>query len=181
VRGQLNSILKSPDMTLGMNGIYGQKSMHNRWCRLNALFMMLCLCMNSGFAQQSEDNAAAIRAVIKQDYQLGSIRNERPRHAPIAQAIKDYVAGLDALDLDGVPPDFKTALLRHRDAWFESIEFLRQYSQLRGELHEVFETIHAKDEASHAGLLDVEANIWSTWAEVEVSMQHHGVSINEDE
>jgi hypothetical protein len=68
--------------------------------------------------------------------------------------------------------------MSHRDAWFESIEFFSQYSQLRGELHEVLETIHEKDEASHAGLLEVEANIWSTWAEVEVSMQHHGVSMN---
>ena len=68
-----------------------------------------------------------------------------------------------------------------RNAWFESIEFFRQYSHFRGELHEVFEAIHAKDEGSHTGLVEVEADIWGTWADVEASMQHHGVSTKQGE
>lgn len=164
-----------------MNGSRIQKATHYRRQRLIAPALILCACLNAALAQQSESGAAAIRAVIEQDYQLGSIRNEAPRHAPIAKAIEDYVAGLDALDLSGVPPDFKSALLRHRDAWFESIEFFRQYSQFRGDLHEVFEAIHAKDEASHTGLVEVEADIWGTWADVEASMQHHGVSTKQGE
>jgi hypothetical protein len=30
-------------------------------------------------------------------------------------------------------------------------------------------------------LVEVEANIWGTWAEVEASMQHHGVSTKQGE
>ena len=123
--------------------------------------------------QPSEDYAAAIRAVIEADYALGSIRNEAPRHAPIATAIEEYVKGLDALDLVRCPPDFVTALRRHRDAWFNSITFFEQHSELRGELHEVFEAIHAKGRASHEGMQDVEADIWDTWSDVEASIQRH--------
>lgn len=117
--------------------------------------------------------AEAIQAVMAADHRLGTIRNHASEDAPIARAVEAYVAGLDALDLGQCPQDFVQALTLHRNAWHDAIGFFEQYSELRGELHDVFEAIRGQDDTSRAGLEAVEADIWGTWAEVEASMKKY--------
>lgn len=117
--------------------------------------------------------AKVIRKVLEQDTRLGTVRNNASRTGPIALAVEDYVAGLDALDLEYCPEDFRLALRRHRDAWYESVAFLEQHAELRGELHDVFDAIRAKGEKPREGLERVEAGIWETWAGVEASKNAH--------
>lgn len=117
--------------------------------------------------------AEAIRSVMEQDTQLGTTRNHASENAPIARAVEEYVAGLDALDLEHCPQDFRLALRRHRDAWHDSIAFFEQHAELRGELHDVFDAIRAQGETARSGLEAVEAAIFGTWAEVEQAVNAH--------
>lgn len=124
---------------------------------------------------EASSYAAAIRAVIEQDSRLGKLRNHFSEDAPVARAVEEYVAGLDALDLEHCPPDFVRALHRHRDAWHGSIAFFEEFPNLRGEIHDVFEMIRARDHSSRARLEAVEAEILSTWVAVQNSMSQYSV------
>ena len=117
--------------------------------------------------------AEAILKVLEQDTRLGTVRNNAPRNAPIAEAVRDYVTGLDALDLNDCPPDFQRALRRHRDAWQASIAFFEQHEELRGELHEVWDDIRARGDEARQNLEQLEADILETWAEVETARDAH--------
>ena len=139
-----------------------------------ATTMILAGCAGTGAPERQEPtHAEAIRVVIEQDNWLGTVRNHAPENAPIARAVEAYVAGLDALDLEHCPPDFRLALRRHRNAWHDSIAFFEQHAELRGELHDVFDAIRAKGGTPRSGLEAVEAGIWGTWAEVEEAMNAH--------
>lgn len=116
---------------------------------------------------ESPDYAQAIAVVLAEDSRLGAARNEATQTQPIGQVVREYVAGLDAIDLQYCPPEFVTALRRHRDAWHDSIEFFDQFGAYRGELHDVFDMIRAEDQTALEGLEKVESAIWSTWEEVE--------------
>lgn len=125
------------------------------------------------FPALAGDPAAAMARVLEEDAQLGATRNHASETGPIAEAIRRYVAGLDALDVSDCPEAFVHALGRHRSAWEQSVAFFEQFPELRGELHDVFEMIRTRDEASSAGLEAAEAGIWSTWAEVEAVVEKY--------
>jgi hypothetical protein len=139
-----------------------------------ATFLMLTGWAEADATRHQESaHAEAIRVVIEQDSRLGTVRNHASEKAPIARAVEDYVAGLDALDLERCPPDFRRALRSHRDAWYDSIAFFGQHAELRGELHDVFDAIRAKGKTSRLALEALEAGILETWVEVEESMNAH--------
>jgi ketosteroid isomerase-like protein len=114
-----------------------------------------------------------IQRAITQDEILGSVRNEACHRRPIADVIADYVEALDLIDLDACPSDFAHALRAHRDAWHASIPFFTGFAELRGEMHEVFESIRARDATSRTTLEAAEARIWGTWSDVEKSVERH--------
>ena len=114
--------------------------------------------------------AEAIEAVLARDAALGGARNHAPETGPIADAIRVYVEGLDAIDFSRCPPEFAAAFRRHREAWRASLPFFERFGDHRGEMHDVFEEIRATDDATRYELEGVEKRIWDTWAEVEAAM-----------
>lgn len=140
---------------------------------LAAALAIAAVLMASVPADMQNDPFSAMTRVLEADSHLGAIRNHNVETMPIAEAIRRYVEGLDALELDHCPDEFVRALQNHREAWNQSIAFFEQFSELRGELHEVFEMIRARDEASSDGLQKAEAEIWSTWTEVEEAVNQY--------
>jgi hypothetical protein len=119
----------------------------------------------------SDNGTSAVARVLQQDDVLGTQRNHACETAPLAQAVRDYVRGLAALDFSGCPDDFVDAFTRHREAWEASIPFFEAYHDLRGEMHDLFEQIRDRDPSTKAELEELEAGIWGTWAEVEAAIE----------
>jgi hypothetical protein len=120
------------------------------------------------------DPVGAIRAVLAQDEALGADRNHAPESQPISQAIRDYVAGLQGIDFGGCPEEFTRAFRRHIAAWQRSIPFFAQFDHLRGEMHDIFESIRQQEGEARAGLESAEEDIWGTWDEVEAAARRAG-------
>ncbi len=114
-----------------------------------------------------------IDRVIELDNQLGALRNMHCETHPIAEAVRQYVRGLNAISFHGAPDDFAAAFSRHRKAWEDSLPFFARYGALRGEMHDVFEFIRMKSPEDAADLEKVEAKIWGTWADVESAIKLH--------
>ena len=143
-----------------------------RW-RWLSLVLVAAACAPA--SRHAADEAAAMRRVLDDDTRLGGIRNHASETKPLADAIRDYVAALDALDFDGCPREFTDAFRRHRDAWEAAIEFFDRFRHLRGELHALFEQLRAHDARSKERMEAIEAAVSGTWAEVEAAVE----SVNE--
>ena len=123
--------------------------------------------------EEKRDAVECMQFIIAADDSLGSIRNHACEEIPLSQTINDYVAGLGSLDYGGCPEDFRQAFHNHLTAWGEMETFTEQFSDLRGEMHDVFDEIEAGEEKdTFKPLLDA---IWSTWAEVETAMNENGI------
>lgn len=116
---------------------------------------------------------SAMQAVLEQDSEFGRVRNHAPESGTPAAAIRGYVANLDRIDFSGCPRAFTRAFRQHRDAWEATLPLLDQFDELRGELHEVFEVIRARDAETRAALEQVEQPIWSTWGDVEAAVTQY--------
>lgn len=125
-------------------------------------------------APKTSPAVAAMQRVLSADEWLGRTRNLAPHDVPLSTAIKDYVAGIDQLDFTGCPPEFSAAFQRHRDAWHDSIPFFDGFPALRGEMHDLFDTIRARADVGEQ-LVAIEKSIWDTWAEVEAAMAKYDV------
>lgn len=136
-----------------------------------SLFMFPLLgCKESGKEMDSNQDftrkeISCIRRMLKEDDSLGSIRNEAGRKMPVSKSIKQYTEALEALSFKRCPPGFTEAFKEHKKAWEEMLPVTDKYSGLRGELHEIFDSIAvSKDSAEFKTRLD---KIWSTWELVE--------------
>lgn len=127
-----------------------------------------------GCSPRESREADAVRSVLAQDDSLGTARNHAPETMPLTQSIRDYVAGLEAIDFSGCPEDFTTAFARHRAAWERSVDFFASFDELRGEMHDLFEQIRQGDADTRTRLESVEEDIWGTWAEVEAAARRAG-------
>lgn len=119
-------------------------------------------------------HAAAIRAVLEEDAELGAVRNHASESMPLASAVAAYVRSLDAIDFRKCPADFTAAFERHRDAWQESVRHFEEYEEMRGELHDVFEQIRGVSEDARKRIETIENALHGTWAEVEAAVDRHG-------
>ena len=135
--------------------------------------LVLAACASS-IPSKSSRAAAAIRAVLEEDTRLGGVRNHAPESMPLAEAVGAYVRSLDAIDFGECPADFTAAFERHRDAWQESIPYLEEYPELRGEIHDLFDEIRAVSADARMRIESIEKGIWDTWAEVEATVERHG-------
>jgi len=137
---------------------------------------MLSLAVGLGCATtgQPQGQAAAIQRVFGVDAELGAARNHAPETGPLADAVREYVAGLENIDYDGCPEGFATAFGRHRAAWADSIDFFAQFGELRGEMHVLFEEIRRRGGETQDQLEAHEAEIWGTWSEVEDAAREAG-------
>lgn len=112
---------------------------------------------------------AAMQAVLERDEALGEVRNHASETAPVADAIRGYTASLERLDFSGTPEAFERAFRAHREAWEGTLPFFERYSDLRGELHDVFDAIQARDSTMER----VVRPIWSTWGDVEAAVRQY--------
>ena len=131
-------------------------------------------------ADDAEPSAAvaAIQNAIAADARLSGTRNEATREQPLSTAIEEYVAGLKALDLDAAPQDFRDALATHREAWVKIGAYLKDFSELRGEMHDVFDKVRVETNTTLAEFTRLEKALFDTWADVEASLEKHGVQLN---
>ncbi len=112
---------------------------------------------------------SCIDRVISADNALGSARNHNCEVMSLSETIKLYTDGIDKIDFKDCPADFTKAFDDHKKAWVEMLTITDKYPDLRGEMHDLFKILEeGKDKASFDPLL---ATIWSTWADVEKSME----------
>lgn len=120
----------------------------------------------------------AIREALAEDSRLGRIRNQATVHQDLASVIGDYADAMDEIDCAACPVDFRDALRRHGRAWRDSIGFFRQFDDLRGEMHLLFDQIRAQGPAARQGLEEAERPIWETWREVEDVARKYEVEVS---
>ncbi len=120
------------------------------------------------------DYVTAIHDLLSIDSELGLVRNRASETKPVADAVREYVEGIDATDFSACPADFAAAFQWHRDAWRESIPFLEQFPDLRGEMHDVFDEIRSRGGETSLELERLEAQIWDSWREVEAVAADYG-------
>lgn len=138
------------------------------------MIMILSAC--STLKPNPESERRAIEEVIQADAELGKIRNHAPEVMPIHLAIENYASSLRDLDFSNCPADFETAFVMHIEAWESSVDYFMEFTELRGEMHQLFEEIRAMNIVNKNRLEAVEKPIWDTWADVETSLHRHGLS-----
>ncbi len=127
----------------------------------------------SSESRSTDQPSAARRAmmqVMEIDRVLAAQRDEMPESLPVADAVASYVSGLAAINFDECPDDFTDAYRRHRQAWEESIPFLKEHPQLRGEMHGLFDEIRQMDKSISEQLDRHLQAIGESWSDVETAM-----------
>ena len=110
-----------------------------------------------------------VQNILKQDSILGGIRNHQCEELSLAKTIENYTQALSILNFEDCPPDFYKAFKAHIAAWNEMAVFVHPENDLRGELHDLFDLIKAKDDT---GEFDRKLKaIWDTWSEIEASQE----------
>lgn len=134
-------------------------------------------CQNDGTqdtnGQQENHYTEAIRTILARDSELAAIRDHACEDTALSATIRQYVAGIDAIDFSGCPAEFTGAFRRHRDAWENSIPFFGQFDSLRGEMHVLFNTIAESGENQKAAYEKELKAIMDTWGEVETAARHY--------
>ncbi|WP_411766995.1 hypothetical protein [Winogradskyella sp. A3E31] len=106
-----------------------------------------------------------IENILKQDDSLGSVRNYACESMSLSNTINQYVNAIEKLNFEKCPEEFHKAFKSHTAAWSNMGEFTEAYSDLRGEMHDLFDQIEkSKDSTEFKLLLDA---IWDTWKDVE--------------
>ena len=107
--------------------------------------------------------------VIKLDDSLGKKRNVDCVELSLSKTIINYTDAINSIDFSQCPEDFTTAFKSHIEAWNDMIEVTDNHDNLRGEMHDLFDSIeHTKDSLQFKIYLNT---IWSTWADVEKAME----------
>lgn len=140
------------------------------------LTQILILLFGLTFPLAAQEGAMteAIGAVFQQDADLSNTRNHASETGPIAEAVKAYLAGLDAIDYSATPEDFATAFKKHRDAWEAGLPFLAKFDTLRGEMHALLDQVRAQGGETKAELERFEKGLFESWGEIEAVAREHG-------
>ncbi|MBT8324917.1 MAG: hypothetical protein HKN99_12220 [Winogradskyella sp.] len=110
-----------------------------------------------------------IDQVIKLDDSLGKKRNFDCVELSLSKTIINYTDVINSIDFSTCPDEFTTAFKSHIEAWKNMIEVTDNHDTLRGEMHDLFDSIeHTKDSLQFKIYLNA---IWSTWADVEKAME----------
>ena len=131
------------------------------------------ICFVIGCKQKEKStvvlNKNCIDKIIKIDDSLGKIRNHECEKISLSQTITNYANSLNNLDFNDCPQHFKIAFKNHEQAWRNMISLTNNYSEIRGEMHNLFNQIEAsKDSATFKPLLK---NIWDTWSVIEKEIE----------
>lgn len=140
--------------------------------KTNQLYTILFLlslycCQNSKKANITINETDCIESVLAKDSELGKTRNHECETITLHKTIENYTKAMQNLNFEGCPETFSTAFEGHISAWDSMGEFTKAYSDLRGEMHVLFDSIEkTKDSTQFKSFLK---DIWDTWAEVEAA------------
>ena len=144
---------------------------------LNSLAATLSAMSFGCAADPGESPAAVIERALTIDAQASHLRNHACETAPIADAVRGYVAALDAINLDGAPQDFVAALQSHRDAWLATLPWMDAVAADRGEMHQLLDRIKARDQARAAALEPLMKQVFATWTAVDAATANAGARV----
>ncbi|NNC69658.1 MAG: hypothetical protein HKN90_02430 [Flavobacteriaceae bacterium] len=103
--------------------------------------------------------------IFKKDDSLGTVRNHTSEEISLSETIKRYTAALNHLDFSNCPDEFSAAFNEHIVAWNQMKDVTDRYSDLRGEMHDLFDVIDkSKDSSEFRAHLKA---IWDTWEPIE--------------
>jgi hypothetical protein len=106
-----------------------------------------------------------IEKVITLDEKLGKNRNHSCETISLSRAIRNYTTEIDKIDFSNCPENFSKAFKEHKNAWLKILKITDKYSELRGEMHQLFKLLEqGEDKEEFKSLLD---SIWKTWEDVE--------------
>ncbi|WGD35174.1 hypothetical protein [Olleya sp. YS] len=126
-----------------------------------SLVLISCNTQKSDVLKQT----ACIDTILKQDDSLGRIRNDASKEHSLSNTILSYTDALNALDYSNCPESFSSAFKGHIDAWNNMMLITNKYPTLRGEMHDVFDSIKTtKDSVAFKIFLK---DIWDTWDTIE--------------
>lgn len=126
---------------------------------------ILALLLPHAFGTETiEQWQEAIDRILEVEVELGAERNNSSHKDPVHKSVERYISQLESIDLSATPTGFDTAFHKHIAAWKNALPLLKQYSKLRGDMHDVFKLIHQKTDA----LKPIEQSIWTTWYSIEL-------------
>lgn len=131
-------------------------------------------CQRVDGPDKSSTQVVAMKRVFEADRVLAKVRDHFSETGSLDKAVSIYVMGLDNLDFNECPKSFHEAFVKHRDAWQKSVPFLSQHSELRGEMHELFDKIREMDEEVSSKLNGHFKSIMDTWTDVEKAAYANG-------
>ena len=116
----------------------------------------------------------AIEVIIEQDIKLASIRNHASRTKPLHLAIQEYTNNLIQLDFSQTPKEFIFAYEQHIEAWEDSLLFLENYPEIRGEFHDALNIISQQNPIAKQVLEKHIDRIRHSWEHIEnIRKLHH--------
>jgi len=115
----------------------------------------------------STSNELCIKYVIAVDDSLSALRNTDCEDISISESIYRYTTAIGSVSFNDCPDNFVRAYKRHQQAWLEMLRVTDKYPDLRGEMHQLFDTIQAgNDSTEFKQRLNL---VWSTWDEIKVA------------
>lgn len=132
-----------------------------------ALALLATSCGSSAGPNHGSVLNSAIAHVIAIDAEIGAVRNQAPRDKPLDIVVREYSDALRAIDRSRTPLDFSSAWIAHIEAWEALIPYLKEHSELRGEMHALFERLLSVANPTASEFQRLQAAVWSTWATIE--------------
>lgn len=139
---------------------------------MRSLIIILCLlvifsCKRSKENKTTQNEKQCIEKVLVMDDSLGIIRNHACETIALSKSIEQYVNSLQQIDFTDCPDQFSKSFIRHEAAWLDMLEISDMYPNLRGEMHDLFDSLKTGNDAERFN--ELLQNIWDTWGEVEKS------------
>ena len=134
-------------------------------------FSLFFCCQNNKNANTTVSEVGCIESILAKDSELGKTRNHQCETITLHKTIENYTKAIQNLKFEDCPEEFNLAFKTHISAWNQMGEFTKTYSDLRGEMHDLFDSIEkTKDSLVFKPLLKT---IWDTWADVEAAKSKH--------
>ncbi|NNE33177.1 MAG: hypothetical protein HKN40_12495 [Winogradskyella sp.] len=128
----------------------------------------MCNCINRGTKHITLNKTNCIENVIEKDSEFGKLRNHQCETKTLHTTIIDYTEAMRNINFENCPETFSVAFKNHITAWDSMGEFTKKYSELRGEMHNLFDSIKKTNDSLQFKILL--KDIWNTWTHVEKAM-----------
>ena len=141
---------------------------------LQKIYIVVLVLLATYSCQKTKKEKAIVRTsqecvayIFKTDDSLGTVRNHSCEKISLSQTIKQYTAELNKLDFSNCPEDFSNAFEAHITAWDKMTEVTDRHNELRGEMHDLFDSIEKSTDSSEFKVR-LKA-IWNTWKPIEAA------------